>query len=34
MCARKTVDEAASLLEVGFEYMTDMNGLKLLRKCK
>jgi integrase len=30
----KTVEEACRLLEVGFEYVTDMDGLKILRKRK
>jgi hypothetical protein len=29
-----TVDEASKLLEVGFEYVTDMDGRKLFRKRK
>ncbi len=28
------VDEAKELLEVGFEYVTDMDGLKLFRRRK
>jgi hypothetical protein len=30
----KTVRAAGKLLEVGFEYVTDMNGYKLFRKRK
>ena len=30
----ETLDEACKLLEVGFEYVTDMNGKKLFRKHK
>jgi len=30
----KTLDEACQLLEVGFEYVCDMEGAKLLRKRK
>jgi integrase/recombinase XerD len=30
----KTLEEACSLLEVGFEYVTDMEGAKLFRKRK
>jgi integrase len=30
----KTVQEATELLEAGFDYVTDMNGLKLFRKRK
>jgi hypothetical protein len=30
----KTIDEAKELLEVGFEYVTDMDDIKLLRKRK
>jgi len=29
-----TLDEACKLLEVGFEYVTDMDGKKLFRKRK
>lgn len=29
-----SLDEACKLLEVGFEYVTDMNGAKLFRKRK
>ncbi len=29
-----TLDEACKLIEVGFEYVTDMNGNKLFRKRK
>jgi hypothetical protein len=29
-----TLDEACKLLEVGFEYVTDMEGKKLFRKRK
>lgn len=28
------IDEASKLLEVGFEYVTDMEGMKLFRKRK
>ena len=30
----KTVEEACKLLEVGFDYVTEMNGIKLFRKRK
>jgi len=30
----KTVKEAKELIEVGFEYVTDMEGFKLFRKRK
>ena len=30
----KTVKEAKQLIEAGFEYVTDMNGVKLFRKLK
>ena len=30
----KTVKGARALLEVGFEYVTDMDGVKLFRKRK
>ena len=30
----KSLDEACSLLEAGFEYVTDMDGVKFLRKRK
>jgi len=30
----KTIDEAKELLEVGFEYVTDMGDIKLFRKRK
>jgi integrase len=30
----KTIDEACKLLEVGFEFVTDMDGAKLFRKRK
>jgi hypothetical protein len=30
----KTLDEACKLLEVGFEYVTEMDGVKLFRKRK
>jgi integrase len=30
----QSLDEACKLLEVGFEYVTDMNGAKLFRKRK
>jgi len=29
-----TLEEACRLLEVGFEYVTDMDGVKLFRKRK
>jgi hypothetical protein len=29
-----TLEEACKLLEVGFEYVTDMDGYKLFRKRK
>jgi hypothetical protein len=29
-----TIDEASKLLEVGFEYVTEMDGKKLFRKRK
>jgi hypothetical protein len=29
-----TLEEACKLLEVGFEYVTDMDGVKLFRKRK
>jgi hypothetical protein len=29
-----TVEEATALIEVGFEYVTDMDGKKLFRKRK
>jgi hypothetical protein len=29
-----TLEEAYKLLEVGFEYVTDMDGVKLFRKRK
>jgi integrase len=32
--AAKTIDEAKELLEVGFEYVTDMDDIKLFRKRK
>jgi hypothetical protein len=32
--AAKTVDEAKALVESGFEYVTDVEGLKLFRKRK
>ena len=32
--AAKTLQEATDLLEVGFEYVTDMEGFKLFRKRK
>jgi hypothetical protein len=32
--AVKTLDEACKLLEVGFEYVTDMDDYKLFRKRK
>jgi hypothetical protein len=32
--AVKTLDEACKLLEIGFEYVTDMNDFKLFRKRK
>jgi hypothetical protein len=30
----ETLDDACKLLEVGFEYVTDMEGKKLFRKRK
>ena len=30
----KTIDEACKLLEVGFEFVCDMDGAKLYRKRK
>jgi hypothetical protein len=30
----QTLDEACKLLEVGFEYVTDMDGARLFRKRK
>ena len=30
----ETLDDACKLLEVGFEYVTDMDGKKLFRKRK
>jgi hypothetical protein len=30
----KTIDEACKLLEVGFEFVCDMEGAKLFRKRK
>jgi hypothetical protein len=30
----KTVDEARKLVEGGFEYVTEMDGLKLFRRRK
>jgi hypothetical protein len=30
----QTLDEATKLLEVGFEYVTDMDGAKLFKKRK
>ncbi|MGA3290899.1 MAG: hypothetical protein ABSD42_11745 [Candidatus Bathyarchaeia archaeon] len=30
----ENVDEACKLLEVGFEYVTEINGAKLFRKRK
>ena len=32
--AAKTTEEAKQLIEAGFEYVTDMNGVKLFRKLK
>jgi len=32
--AAKTVDEAQELIESGFQYVTEMDGLKLFRKRK
>ena len=29
-----TVKEASALIESGFTYVTEMDGLKLFRKCK
>ena len=30
----ETVDEAAKLIEAGFEYVCEINGVKLFRKRK
>jgi len=30
----ETVDEAAKLMEAGFEYVCEINGVKLFRKRK
>ena len=30
----KTADEARKLIEAGFEYVCDFNGVKLFRKIK
>jgi len=30
----KTVEEAKALIEVGFEYVTEIDGVKLFRKRK
>jgi len=30
----KTVEEACKLVEVGFEYVTEINGAKIFRKRK
>jgi hypothetical protein len=30
----KTIDEARQLIETGFEYVFDMNSIKLFRKRK
>lgn len=30
----ETVEEAKELIEAGFEYVTDINGIKLFRKLK
>jgi hypothetical protein len=30
----QTLDEATKLLEVGFEYVTDMDGAKIFKKRK
>ncbi|KPV64931.1 MAG: hypothetical protein AOA65_0644 [Candidatus Bathyarchaeota archaeon BA1] len=30
----KTIDEACRLIDIGFEYATEMNGAKILRKRK
>ncbi|MEM2263430.1 MAG: hypothetical protein QW160_04330 [Candidatus Bathyarchaeia archaeon] len=30
----KTVEEACRLIEVGFEYVTEIDGIKILRKRK
>jgi hypothetical protein len=30
----KTVEEAKQLIEAGFEYVTDMEGIKLFKKRK
>ena len=30
----RTIEEAAKLIESGFEYVTEMDGVKLFRKRK
>jgi len=30
----RTIEEAIKLIEAGFEYITDMEGDKIFRKCK
>jgi len=30
----KTLEEACKLVEVGFEYVTEMDGIKIFRKRK
>ncbi|MEM1570294.1 MAG: hypothetical protein QXL27_04640 [Candidatus Bathyarchaeia archaeon] len=32
--AAKTVEQASSLIEAGFEYVCDIEGVKLFRKRK
>jgi hypothetical protein len=32
--AAKSIDEATALIEAGFEYVTEMDGVKLFRKRK
>lgn len=34
VCHAQTIEEACKLLEVGFEYVTDIDGVKLFRKRK
>jgi hypothetical protein len=34
LATAKTVDEAAKLVEQGFDYVTDVDGVKLFRKRK
>jgi hypothetical protein len=33
-CDSKTVEEAVKLIEQGFEFVTDIDGVKLFRKRK